>query len=388
MIQVWRSGLPGDIMGRAGTPIRRIVLGLSVAAACVLSGCGGGGGGGSNNNTFTLSSSDLNANGELQTAQVFAGFGCSGGNRSPALTWRNAPGDTKSFVITMFDRDAPTGSGFWHWTVMDLPSTTSSLGTNAGAMASATLPTAAIQGYTDFGTSAYGGPCPPVGDAPHRYLFTVYAMKIPTAGLTAGAPGALVSFVAKANSIDSASFTATYAVPGTATPRPVIATPPTFTLTSAQVPANSTVANAQVFNGFGCTGLNISPSLTWSGVPQGTQSLVLTVFDPDAPTGSGFWHWLVFDIAPTATSIPLNAGVPNSTTVPAGALQGYTDFGFSGYGGPCPPAGDPAHHYIFTLYALGIPSVGLTSGATGGLLGFVVLQNATAKTTFTATFGR
>lgn len=362
----------------------RLATLASLAVACLLSACGGG----NNNGNFELWSTDLNGAGQIQAAQVFNGFGCTGGNQSPALSWRNAPGDTQSFLITVYDPDAPTGSGFWHWAVMDLPATTSSLPTNAGAANGASLPKGAIQGYNDFGTSAYGGPCPPVGDPAHRYVFTLYAMKIPTAGLTAGAPGALVSFVAKANSIASTSFTATYGRPGTPTPPNVIATPATFTLTSAQIPANSTIGNAQVFNGFGCTGQNISPSLNWSGVPAGTQSLVLTVYDPDAPTGSGFWHWLVFDIPASATSIALNAGMLNSASLPPGSIQGYTDFGFSGYGGPCPPAGDPAHRYIFTLYALPIASVGLTSGATGGLLGFVTLGSATAKTSFTAKYGR
>ena len=384
MFQARQSALRRAVIAGAQTITRRIILALSsVGAACSLYACSQ-----TYDNQFIIFSPDIGGNGEIQAVQVFNGFGCTGGNQSPALSWRNAPAGTQSFLITLYDRDAPTGSGFWHWTVMDLPPATTSLPTNAGTLGSTTLPKGALQGYTDFGTSAYGGPCPPVGDPPHHYTFTVYAMKIPSAGLTSGAPGALVSFVAKANSISSASFTATYGIPGTPTPRPVIQTPPTFTLTSAEIPANSTIKNAQVFNGFGCTGDNISPSLTWSGVPAGTKSLVLTVYDPDAPTGSGFWHWLVFDMPATATSLPLNSGVQNSTTIPPGALQGYTDFGFSGYGGPCPPAGDPPHHYIFTLYALPIPSVGLTSGATGGLLGFVVMANATDKATFTATYGR
>lgn len=339
---------------------------------------------------FTLSSPDIGPDGVIKNAQVYNSFGCTGNNQSPRLEWKNAPDAAKSFVVTMYDPDAPTGSGFWHWTVLDLPGSTRSLGSNAGAAGNAGLPAGALQGYTDYGTSAYGGPCPPVGDKPHHYVFTVYAMNIASTGLTAGAPGALVSFVAKANSIASASFTATFGRAGPPTTAYVPNTPAGFTLSSTEVPANSTIGNNQVYNGFGCTGGNISPSLGWSGVPAGAQSLVLTMYDPDAPTGSGFWHWLVFNIPPAASSISLGAGVLNSATLPTGAGQGYTDFGASAYGGPCPPAGDKPHHYIFTLYALSILDVTAVVGPnpSGSLLGFVTLANATAQTSFTATYGR
>lgn len=364
--------------GRAGIAS----LAMALSTMLTLGACG------SSNMPFSLSSPDIGADGVIQNAQAFNSFGCTGNNQSPRLMWQGAPVGTKSFAVTMYDPDAPTGSGFWHWTVLDLPASTTSLGSNAGAAGNAGLPAGAFQGYTDYGSSAYGGPCPPVGDTPHHYVFTVYAMNIASAGLNAGATGGLVGFVAKANSIASASFTATYGRPGTPSAHSAIPTPAGFTLTSTQIPANSTITNAQVFNGFGCSGQNISPSLSWSGVPSGTQSLVLTLYDPDAPTGSGFWHWLVFDMPRTATSIPLGAGTAGSTSLPAGAVQGYTDFGVSAYGGPCPPVGDRPHHYTFTLYALGIPSVGLNSGATGALLGFVTRQNAIAQTSFTATYGR
>src|SRR5271170_1039444 len=116
-----------------------------------------------------------------------------------------------------------------------------------------------------------------------------------------------------------------------------------FTLTSPDISAGGKIAQAQVFSSFGCSGGNISPALTWSGVPAGTRSFALLMHDPDAPTGSGWWHWLVYNIPATATSLPAGAGDPHKNLLPAGALQGRTDFGTPGYGGPCPPPGKPHH---------------------------------------------
>jgi Raf kinase inhibitor-like YbhB/YbcL family protein len=122
-----------------------------------------------------------------------------------------------------------------------------------------------------------------------------------------------------------------------------------MTLTSAEVADGSTIKEAQVANGFGCKGGNISPSLSWSGAPSDTKSSALTVYDPDAPTGSGFWHWVVFNIPASTTSILLGAGDVKKKLMPKGVIQSRTDFGTDGYGGPCPPQGDKPHHYIFTV---------------------------------------
>ena len=113
----------------------------------------------------------------------------------------------------------------------------------------------------------------------------------------------------------------------------------TMTLTSPDIAPGARIADQQVFNGFGCTGGNISPALSWSGAPKDTKSFALSVYDPDAPTGSGFWHWVVFNIPPDVTSLPKGAGDPKGAGAPKGAVQSRTDFGVPGYGGPCPPQG-------------------------------------------------
>ncbi len=140
---------------------------------------------------------------------AFNGFGCTGGNKSPSVEWENAPKDTKSFAITMYDPDAPTGSGWWHWTVLNIPASTSKIAENA-SNDKAKLPKNVIEGRTDFGQANYGGMCPPVGDKPHHYTITVYALKVPTLNLTSDASGAMVGYNVKQNAIASASVTVEY----------------------------------------------------------------------------------------------------------------------------------------------------------------------------------
>ena len=176
---------------------------------------------------------------------------------------------------------------------------------------------------------------------------------------------------------------------------------PTFTISSPDL-ASGTFANQYVLNGFGCSGQNISPTLQWSNIPSGTKSLALQVYDPDAPTGSGFWHWAVYDIPPTTSGLAQGAG-NNLALLPPGAYGGNTDFfdtgatgGNGNYGGPCPPEGDKAHRYIFTLFALAVDKVevagGIPKSGTAGLHGFVLNKglgnNLIATTSFTATYGR
>jgi Raf kinase inhibitor-like YbhB/YbcL family protein len=105
------------------------------------------------------------------------------------------------------------------------------------------------------------------------------------------------------------------------------------------------MANAQVFKGMNCTGSNISPALQWHGAPPAAKSFALTVYDPDAPTGSGWWHWVTYNIPAATTQLGAGAGDPAKALMPSGSVQGNTDFGVPGYGGPCPPQGDKPHHY-------------------------------------------
>jgi Raf kinase inhibitor-like YbhB/YbcL family protein len=176
---------------------------------------------------------------------------------------------------------------------------------------------------------------------------------------------------------------------------------PVFTLSSPDL-VTGTFDAQYILNGFGCTGGNISPAVNWANPPAGTKSFVLNVFDPDAPTGSGFWHWAVYNIPPSATGLPRGAGNA-AATLPTPAFGGNTDFldtgttgGNGNYGGPCPPAGDPPHRYVFTLYALGVDDVQVAGGVpltgTAGLYSFVLNKGIgaglLAKTSFTATYGR
>ena len=161
-----------------------------------------------------------------------------------------------------------------------------------------------------------------------------------------------------------------------------------FTLESAEIKPGAMIANADVFNGFGCTGGNVSPALTWRNAPAGTKSFALMVYDPDAPTGSGWWHWVVWNLPANLTGLPARAGDPKAGLMPAGATQGNTDFGAPGYGGPCPPPGDKPHRYYFRLHALKVDKLDLPAGATAALVGFNVKANTLAVAELMATYGR
>ena len=160
-----------------------------------------------------------------------------------------------------------------------------------------------------------------------------------------------------------------------------------FTLTSSDIADGKKIPEAQVFNSFGCTGRNTSPALSWSNVPAGTKSFALLVYDPDAPTGSGWWHWVAYNIPADATSLAANAGDPKKNLMPGTAVQGRTDFGTPGYGGPCPPPGKP-HHYYFRLYALKVPKLDVPADATAALIGFNVRANSLGEAQILGLYGR
>ena len=151
----------------------------------------------------------------------------------------------------------------------------------------------------------------------------------------------------------------------------------TFTLKSKEIGGQGTMK--QVFNGFGCTGDNISPQLSWEHAPDATKSFAVTMYDPDAPTGSGWWHWVIFDIPVSATELKSGAGDPGKSLAPAGAIQSITDFGKGGYGGPCPPEGHGFHTYIFTVYALKVDKLGLDANASPAMVGYYLNANMLEK---------
>lgn len=158
--------------------------------------------------TFTLKSTDLG--GQSTKKQEFNGFGCEGENASPQLSWANAPKETKSFAITMYDPDAPTGSGFWHWIVFNIPSHINELVTNAGNTSLSLMPKEAIQSITDYGMKGFGGPCPPKGHGIHQYIITIYALKTDKLPLDANTNPAIVGFYLWQNTIEKASLITYY----------------------------------------------------------------------------------------------------------------------------------------------------------------------------------
>jgi Raf kinase inhibitor-like YbhB/YbcL family protein len=163
-----------------------------------------------------------------------------------------------------------------------------------------------------------------------------------------------------------------------------------FTLSSPDIKPGSTIAQKHVLNTFGCTGQNVSPALSWNGAPGGTKSFVLTVYDPDAPTGSGWWHWVVFNIPAGTSSLPKGAGDVKRKLMPKGAIQSRTDFGADGYGGPCPPAGDKPHHYQITVFAVDVDKLpdAKNNAASAALVGFDLNFHTLAKATLTGLYGR
>lgn len=139
-----------------------------------------------------------------------------------------------------------------------------------------------------------------------------------------------------------------------------------------------------VFNGFGCTGENHSPAIGWTGAPEGTQSFVIEVHDPDAPTGVGWFHWVAVDVPASTTSLAYDASV---TGLPAPAIQTRTDFGPGAWGGPCPPPGAP-HRYVFTVYAVDVPSLGVDANAVPAVVRFMLRGHTLALGRAVATYGQ
>ena len=156
---------------------------------------------------FTLTSPDFAEGSTLPQRFEFKGFGCAGDNQSPALRWSGAPAGTQSFAITAYDPDAPTGSGWWHWLVVNLPATQSELASNASGKLKQGL-----ELRTDFGSQGYGGPCPPAGHGMHRYQFTAWALP-QDLEVKADTPPAMVGYMLNAMALGKATLTATFVTP-------------------------------------------------------------------------------------------------------------------------------------------------------------------------------
>lgn len=163
---------------------------------------------GSGAQALELKSKDLREGAPLEAAQVYAGFGCSGGNRSPELSWSDVPAGTTSFAVTVYDPDAPTGSGWWHWVVYDIPA--GATGLPGGLDKQASLADGTKQGRNDFGSTGFGGACPPAGDKPHRYVVTLHALKTDKLGVPADASPAMIGFMLGANRLATAVLHTTY----------------------------------------------------------------------------------------------------------------------------------------------------------------------------------
>jgi Raf kinase inhibitor-like YbhB/YbcL family protein len=163
-----------------------------------------------------------------------------------------------------------------------------------------------------------------------------------------------------------------------------------FRIWSDDFPANGFMPKAQEASdkafGVDGDGGNVSPSLQWEGVPADAQSLALTIYDPDAPTGSGFWHWVVANIAPELTSLPRGAGKADGALLPQGAVQVRNDYGTQGFGGAAPPRGDKPHRYIFRLHALKVPHLPITEETTNAVARFMIHLNELDSTTYTGLY--
>jgi hypothetical protein len=161
---------------------------------------------------------------------------------------------------------------------------------------------------------------------------------------------------------------------------------PSFTVTSSDVTDGQTLASAQVFDGMGAGGQNTSPRLSWSGAPEGTKSYVVTCYDPDAPTASGFWHWVVANIPASVTELPTGAGKDDASL--PGGFHVRTDFGTKNYGGAAPPEGDRAHRYFFAVHAVDVEELEVNSDVSPAYVGFNLAFHTLARAVITPTYAR
>lgn len=165
-----------------------------------------------------------------------------------------------------------------------------------------------------------------------------------------------------------------------------------FSILSDDFTDNSRLNDLHAYDdpNFSSQGNNLSPALHWSNAPPGTQSYAITVYDPDAPTGSGFWHWVLCNLPISCTRLSRGAGSPNpykTNALPTSAVQLSNDFGSIGYGGCAPPANDLPHRYIFSVHAIKVSSLPIDSSTTNAVARFQIIQNTLAVAKITGLYG-
>jgi Raf kinase inhibitor-like YbhB/YbcL family protein len=161
-----------------------------------------------------------------------------------------------------------------------------------------------------------------------------------------------------------------------------------LTLSSHDITQGEFMTKAQEFNGFGCDGEDLSPHLKWANAPKGTKSFAITAYDPDAPTGSGWWHWQIVNIPKNVTEIATGAGSKKADVAGQGSMHIENDYGSKAFGGACPPSGHGVHHYRFTIHALSVEKLDLPENASGALAGYMINANTIESNTIESLYKR
>jgi Raf kinase inhibitor-like YbhB/YbcL family protein len=162
---------------------------------------------------------------------------------------------------------------------------------------------------------------------------------------------------------------------------------PSFELRSDHITDGQLMSESQVFDGWGMTGGNVSPSLAWSGFPEQARSFAVTCFDPDAPTGSGFWHWVVLGLPASVTALPAGAAGTGGSGLPAGAFHVRNDYSVKDFGGAAPPQGDPPHRYVFAVHALDVETLDVNDEVSPAVAGFNLRFHTIARAVLIPVYG-